>query len=246
MLENIKEQITAISNVIKNTYKSYMYPILIVVVCAVGYEGFNFYNRHLKKQETILQQQNDTYKKQIADLTTENNKLAKAKADADAEVVKLQTAVDIAEQKANSDVVPPKPVVPTDEKQIISDLKQDGVEFTPLQGTIFSTDHTSLPIIWNWDKQAARVPALEIKLADTSNALQASNSLVSGLNQEKVISDKMIEDADKRENLRKLQVDNLNKQIENKDKQILVADVNGYLKIGVTAVLFFEIGKHLK
>ncbi len=239
MLENIKEKITSSITVLKTTAKSYMYPILFVVICLVGYEGFRLYNNHLKAQQTLLEKQNNEYKKQISDITTEYTKLVSAKKKIEEDNVKLQNTVDVLKQKASNDIVPPTPNVPNDEKQIVADLKQDGVEFVPLQGTIFSTDHTSLPTIWTWDKQAARVPALETKLADTNNALEASTSLITGLNQEKVVSDKIIEDADKRENLRKLQVDNLNKEIKNKDKQILVADVNVYVKIGITAVIFF-------
>ena len=246
MFENIKASLTTYLTVLKTAAKSYMYPVIFIIICSVGYQGFRLYNNHLKAKETLLQQQNDTYKKQITDLTTEYNKLQKAKADVDADNVKLQTVADIANQKANNDVVPAMPIIPDNEQQVIAGLKQDGVEFTPLQGTIFTTDHTSLPIIWTWDKEAARVPALEIKLTDTSSALMSSNNVIVGLNQEKVISDKLLDDADKREALRKLQVDNLNKQIENKDKQILVADVNGYLKISIVGVIAFEIGKNLK
>ena len=135
------------------------------------------------------------------------------------------------------------PVVPTEEATVIADLKADGVEFKPLQGTLFSTDHTSLPTIWIWDKQAARVPVLEEKVVATEQALTSSTLLIGGLSKQIVISDKMLEDANVREELHKANAIDLNKQVKEKDKQIVIAETNGWIRVGIAVPLTYFVTK---
>ena len=239
MLDNFK---TLLIDTTKS-YKSYLYIALAVVLAFAGYKGWGYYQKYIKSQVTVLQQNILDRDKKIASLTEEYNKLASAKKDVEIENSKLRTDNDILVKKAHDVVVPPIPVVPTEEATVIADLKVDGVEFKPLQGTLFSTDHTSLPTIWTWDKQAARVPFLETKLTDTEQALDSSTLLIGGLSKQIVISDKMLSDADSRESLHKANEIDLNKQIKEKDKQIIIAETNGWIRVGIAIPVTYFLTK---
>jgi len=237
------EQIKGLFSVFLTSMKSYATIVIVVVLALASYEGWNYYQKYVKKQITVLQQDILDRDKKIASITEEYNKLAVAKNVVEIENAELKNANDILIKKANGDVVKPMPIIPTEEAVIVADLKADGVEFTPLQGTVFSTDHTSLPIIWTWDKQAARVPSLETKLNDTELALTSSSLLITGLSKQIVISDKMIADADAREVLHKANEFDLTKLVKEKDKQIIVAETNGWIRVGVAIPLTYFVTK---
>jgi hypothetical protein len=222
--------------------KPYVKQLAIVVVLAAGFQGWRLYQQHLKNRETALQQENEAYKKKIADLTTELGKLAVAKKDVEQENVKLASDAAFWRKKAGDVPMPPNPPnPPTDIVTILADLKQAGVDIKPLSGTVFSTERESLPIIWTWNKQFLRVPTLEEKLSLTSIALDKTVLQVGGLEKQIVISDKMIADAEQREALRKSQEVNYKDQIKVKDKQILIAETNGWIKVGIAVPVVYGI-----
>ena len=237
------EQLKALFSVALMSAKSYINIIIVVILLLASYEGWKYYQKYVKSQITVLQQNILDRDKKIAAITEEFNKLAAAKKDVEVENEKLKTDNDILVKKAHDVVVPPMPVVPTEEATVIADLKADGVEFKPLQGTLFSTDHTSLPTIWIWDKQAARVPILEEKVVATEQALTSSTLLIGGLSKQIVISDKMLEDANVREELHKANAIDLNKQVKEKDKQIVIAETNGWIRVGIAVPLTYFVTK---
>ena len=237
------EQLKALFSVALMSAKSYINIIIVVILLLASYEGWKYYQKYVKSQITVLQQNILDRDKKIAAITEEFNKLAAAKKDVEVENEKLKTDNDILIKKAHDIVVPPMPVVPTEEATVIADLKADGVEFKPLQGTLFSTDHTSLPTIWVWDKQAARVPVLEEKVVATEQALTSSTLLIGGLSKQIVISDKMLEDANTREELHKANAIDLNKQVKEKDKQIVIAETNGWIRVGIAVPLTYFVTK---
>ena len=237
------EQLKALFSVALMSAKSYINIIIVVILLLASYEGWKYYQKYVKSQITVLQQNILDRDKKIAAITEEFNKLAAAKKDVEVENEKLKTDNDILIKKAHDVVVPPMPVVPTEEATVIADLKADGVEFKPLQGTLFSTDHTSLPTIWIWDKQAARVPVLEEKVVATEQALTSSTLLIGGLSKQIVISDKMLEDANAREELHKANAIDLNKQVKEKDKQIVIAETNGWIRVGIAVPLTYFVTK---
>ena len=237
------EQLKALFSVALMSAKSYINIIIVVILLLASYEGWKYYQKYVKSQITVLQQNILDRDKKIAAITEEFNKLAAAKKDVEVENEKLKTDNDILVKKAHDVVVPPMPVVPTEEATVIADLKADGVEFKPLQGTLFSTDHTSLPTIWIWDKQAARVPVLEEKVVATEQALTSSTLLIGGLSKQIVISDKMLEDANAREELHKANAIDLNKQVKEKDKQIVIAETNGWIRVGIAVPLTYFVTK---
>ena len=239
MFQSLEPVILAISA----NLKTYLYSALLLVFVFAGYKGWRYYQKYVKSQITVLQQNILDRDKKIAAITEEFNKLAAAKKDVEVENEKLKTDNDILIKKAHDIVVPPMPVVPTEEATVIADLKADGVEFKPLQGTLFSTDHTSLPTIWVWDKQAARVPVLEEKVVATEQALTSSTLLIGGLSKQIVISDKMLEDANTREELHKANAIDLNKQVKEKDKQIVIAETNGWIRVGIAVPLTYFVTK---
>lgn len=232
--------------VISTYFKTYVKQIAIVIFALVAFQGWRAYQNYLKTQQTSLQQENEINKKKISDLTTEYNKLAAAKKEAEAANAKLATDADFWRKKAQETPIPPPvPRPPVDDITLVSDLKAAGVEFVPLQGTLFSTDRVSLPVIWVWNKESIRVPGLEAKIANDEVALTKSDALIVGLNNQILISDKMISDADQREAVRKLQEVNLNQQLKVKDKQILVAETNGWLRIAVAVPATWFIAKQV-
>ena len=239
MFQSLASVILAISA----NLKTYLYSALLLVGLFAGYKGWRYYQTYVKSQITVLQQNILDRDKKIVAITEEYNKLEKARADVVAENTQLKNDNDALIKKAHGDVVKPMPVIPTEETAVIADLKEDGVEFTPLQGTLFSTDHASLPTIWAWDKQAARVPSLETKLNDTAQALNSSGLLIDGLNKQIVISDKMLEDANTREVLRKANEVDLNKQVKEKDKQIVIAETNGWIRVGIAIPVTYFVTK---
>ena len=222
--------------------KPYLVGVVIIVVGTLSYMGLRAYKNHLAANETVLQQENKAAKEKIIALTKEYEQLRTAKAKVDADNVILTNAADLAKKKAHDDVVIPQPPnPPTDDLVLVRDLKTAGVTFVPVTNTVYSTEHTSLPIIWTWNKQALRVPGLETKLSDTEVALDMTSKLVDGLNKRATISDKMLEDANQREEVRKIQEVNLNKELSNKNKQIIVAEANGWLKVAITVPIVYGI-----
>ena len=55
----------------------------------------------------------------------------------------------------------------------------------------------------------------------------------------------MVSDADAREELRKIQEINFNKQLKDKNKQIVVAEVNGWVKVAITVPVVYGITRAL-
>lgn len=229
-------------NLISLYIKPYVKQVAIVVILAAGFQGWRMYQQHLKARETALEQENAINKKKIEELTIEYNKLVNAKKDVEAENVKLASDAAFWRKKAGDTPMPPNPPnPPTDVVTLLADLKQAGVDIKPLSGTLFSTEQVSLPVIWTWNRQFLRVPALEEKISVTETALSKTVLQVSGLEKQIVISDKMIADAEQREALRKLQENNYQQQIKIKDKQILVAETNGWIKVGITIPVVYGI-----
>ena len=232
--------------VISTYFKAHIKQIVIVIFAVVAFQGWRAYQSYLNTQQTTLQQENDINKKKIEELTTEYNKLAEAKKEVEANNTKLATDADFWRKKAQETPIPPPvPKPPVDDITLVSDLKAAGVEFVPLQGTLFSTDRVSLPVIWVWSKESIRVPGLEAKIANDEVALTKSDALIVGLNKQILISDKMLSDADEREAVRKIQEVNLNQQLKGKDKQILVAQANGWLRIAVAVPATWFIAKQV-
>ena len=220
--------------IISTYFKTYLTQILVVAAIAVGYQGWRLYQHYLISHQSQLEKDNEAYKKQIADITIEYNKLASAKKDVEGENIKLAADAEYWRNKAKEiPVPPPTPKPPVEDSVLLADLKDAGAEFKPLQGSLFSTEHSTLPLVWTWNKDSLRVPGLETKLSTTETALDKTVMQVGGLQQQILISDKMLSDADKREALRKTQEVNFTEQIKIKDKQIIIAETNGWIKVGI-------------
>jgi FtsZ-binding cell division protein ZapB len=224
--------------------KQYTTPIIAIVILALAFQGWRSYQKHLTGHQTQLQQENAVLKSKIADQTKEYNDLKVNKDKLAADNVKLDADAQYWKKRAGSIVVPPKPgPAPTEDAVLVSDLKAAGVEFKPLTGTLFSTERSSLPVVWTWNKQALRVPALEEKLAATEQVALKFEDSANGYKAEVNTANKMLSAADKREALRIEQEKNLNDQVKTEHKKFIAAQTNGWLKAGGALLGGYFIGK---
>ena len=243
MLEEPK-YLSTISACLVKYIKTYLTPIIIVIVAAATFEGWLLYQKHIANDQTQLQKENEKYKAQIQGLTDNYNKLASAKKDLETENFKLDADAQYWKKKASSISVLPKPQPPpVDDVTLISDLKIAGVEFKPLSESTFSTERTTLPTVWTWNKQALRVPSLEEKLAVTEVSATKFETLAYGYKKELMVADDMLSEADKRELVRKQQEANLNEQVKTEHKKVVAAEVNGWLKLGAGLAVGYLTGK---
>lgn len=143
---------------------------------------------------------------------------------------------------------PPTPNPPADNKVIVEDLSKAGVVFVqvPASPTNYITGEVSLPKIWTWNKDALRVPGLELKLTTTQTALNKSGELVTNLNKTIDLSNKVIIAGDQREQQRIQQVDLLNKQVKITTDQVKAEKVNGWLKAGIALAVGYLGGRAVK
>jgi hypothetical protein len=222
--------------------KPYFVGIAIIGIGVLSWTGLRAYKNHVKANETVLQQQLKDEQAKSAALAKDFAQLQIEKDKSDADVVRLTASADVSKKKAHDDVVIPQPPVPpADEQQLVADLKDAGVTFKPLTGQVFSTDHTSLPVIWTWNKEQLRVPGLETKLLDTETALGATNSLVDGLNKSREISDKMLDNAKQQDTVKDLQITNLTKQVSDEKKEVVLAKTNGWIKVVIAVPVVYGI-----
>ena len=235
------------SSIISTYIKPYLTSIVIVIVAAGSFQVWRLYQQHIANDQTQLQKENEKYKAQIQGLTDNYNKLASVKKDLETENFKLDADAQYWKKKANSIPVPPKPQPPpVDDATLISDLKIVGVEFKPLGESTFSTERTTLPTIWTWNKQALRVPSLEEKLATTEISATKFETLAYGYKKELMVADDMLSEADKRELVRKQQEANLNEQVKTEHKKVVAAEVNGWIKLGAGLAVGYLTGRAIK
>jgi septal ring factor EnvC (AmiA/AmiB activator) len=137
------------------------------------------------------------------------------------------------------------PQPPTDISVVVSDLKAAGVEFKPLTGTLFSTEQASLPVVWTWNKESLRIPGFELKLARTEKALvdetAAKEKFMASLNK----ANEALAKVDEREKAHVDKEVNYNKQLDEKDKQIVAAKVNGWIKVGIAIPVTYGLTRLL-
>ncbi len=230
--------------VVAKYIKPYLKAIVIVMALIASYGAWRLYQKRVDNNQTQLQKENEKYKAQIQGLTDNYNKLASTKAGLETENAKLSTDAQYWKKKAGSISVLPQPLPPpVDDASLIADLKVVGVEFKPLTGSTFSTERTTLPIVWTWNRQALRVPSLEEKLAATETSSAKFENLAYGYKKELVVADDMLSEADKRENIRKQQEANLNEQVKTEHKKVVAAQVNGWMKLGVGLAVGYLTGK---
>jgi len=230
--------------VIAKYIKPYLKAIVIVIIAAASYGAWRVYQKHVANDQVQLQKENEKYKAQIEGLTDNYNKLAATKKDLETQNSKLDADAQYWKKKAGSIPVLPQPLPPpADDASLIADLKVAGVEFKPLTGNTFSTERTTLPTVWTWNKQALRVPSLEEKLSATEISATKFETLATGYKKELAAADDMLSEADKRENIRKQQEVNLNEQVKTEHKKVVAAQVNGWMKLGVGLAVGYLTGK---
>ena len=244
MLEDPK--IVGIVETIKTYFKTYLTPILVVILLSVSYFGWRAYQRAVTSRETTLQSQNAEYKKKIDSITTDYSNLIKQDKDLQAKNIVLAADAQAWKKKAQNIIVQPIPPTPHDDNTLVADLKKDGVEFTYINPTKYSTGNGSLPIIWTWDKQAARVPALEEKLNVTTSEAASFEVSAAGYKTELDVTHKALSDADQREATRVLQQENLESQVKTIQKEVTNAQINGWLKAGAAVIIGYGAGKYIK
>ena len=86
MFQSLEPVILAISA----NLKTYLYSALLLVFVFAGYKGWRYYQKYVKSQITVLQQNILDRDKKIAAITEEFNKLAAAKKDVEVENEKLK------------------------------------------------------------------------------------------------------------------------------------------------------------
>ena len=84
------EQLKALFSVALMSAKSYINIIIVVILLLASYEGWKYYQKYVKSQITVLQQNILDRDKKIAAITEEFNKLAAAKKDVEVENEKLK------------------------------------------------------------------------------------------------------------------------------------------------------------
>lgn len=231
-------------NVLSQYIKAYAVPLGAVIILALGFWGWKAYQKHLTARQTQLQQENAVYKSKIADLTKSYEDLKAVKEKIAADNVKLDADAQYWKKKANNIPKPPQPgPAPTEDAVLVADLKTAGVEFKPIGGTIFSTERTTLPVVWTWNKQALRVPGLEEKLTATEQTALKFEESANGYKAELITANKMLSESEQRELIRKQQEANLTEQVKTEHKKVIAAEVNGWLKFGGALVGGYLIGK---
>jgi hypothetical protein len=238
MLEERPKIIATISNYIK----AYSKPIIVIVVLAIAFQGWRVYQKHLTNTQTELQKENEAIKIKIATMTKEYNDLANSKKEVELNNAKLDADAQYWKNKANSHkVLPPPGPAPVDDVKLVSDLKDAGVEFKPLSGAVFSTERSNLPVIWTWNKQALRVPELEATLADTIISAKKFEDEATGLKREVEIDNGMLKKAAEIGAEHYKLEETFSQQLKQKDKLIWSAEVNGWVKVGITIPVVYGI-----
>lgn len=234
-------------NLISTYIKPYLLPIVAILIIATSWECWQIYQKHVANDQTQLQKENEKYKAQIDGLTDNYNKLSLVKKDLETQNSKLDADAQYWKKKAGSISVLPKPEPPpVDDVSLMADLKLAGVEFKPLTGNTFSTERTTLPTVWTWNKQALRVPSLEEKLAATEISANKFEVLAGGYKKELAAADDMLSEADKRELIRKKQEANLNEQVKVEHKKVVAAQANGWIKLGAGLAVGYLTGRAIK
>ncbi|MCI4436570.1 MAG: hypothetical protein JHC33_07150 [Ignisphaera sp.] len=233
--------------ILSTYFKTYLTQILIVAVAALSYQGWRSYQKYLVTHQTKLQQENAILQSKIADKTKAYDELKVAKDKLAVDNIKLDEDAQYWKKKASSIPRPPEPPKPpVDDPTLLSNLKGAGAEFKPLQGTLFSTEHSTLPLVWTWNKQALRVPLLEEKLDATEKVALKFENLSSGYKNELTVSNKMLTEAEQHEILRKQQEVNLTEQVKTEHNKVVAAQTNGYLKAGAALVAGYFVGKAVR
>lgn len=231
-----------------NTYlKQYLIQIIVVIVGVVAFQGWRTYQKWITTSQTVLQTENIAYKKQIAKLVSEYDTLASEKKSLEAKNAVLDSDAQYWKKKAQSIIVPPTPSKPpTSDLVLIEELKLAGVDFKPLPDTNLITGRETLPIVWTWNKQYLRVPSLELKLGMTEAAASKFEAQTIGLKEELVVANDIIKKASDVETIRKEQEANLNRQVKQAHKEVVAAEINGYIKAGAALVIGYLGGRAAK
>jgi hypothetical protein len=232
-----------IISVLTNYVKVYTKPIIVIAVLAIAFQGWRMYQKHTLNQQSQLAQENKKIKADIAVLTTKYEDLRKEKSVIEANNVKLHEDALYWQKKADSVVNPPKPLPPPqDDATLVADLKLAGVEFIPFKGTVFTTERTTLPIVWTWNKQALMVPTLEANVATFKTASEKWKADYYGEHAALGVANGMIETADARHKKESVDlIKNYDGQLKTKDKLILEDKVNGWIKVGITVPVVYGI-----
>jgi hypothetical protein len=235
------------SSIISSYIKTYTTPIIVVVILAAGYQGWRMYQKHLITKQTQLELQNKELEGKISILTKDYNTLALQKKDLETVNVQLDTDAQYWKKKAaETHVTPPPPPPPQDDATLLANLKDAGAEFKILKGTTFSTEHSTLPLVWTWNKQSLRVPELELKVVNTKESADRFEAETLGLKKEKFVSDDMLKKADERELDRIKQEANFKEQVSTIKKEVKAAEINGWLKFGGALFTGYVVGKQIK
>lgn len=239
MLEERPKIIATITNYLVE----YTKPIIVIVVLAIAFQGWRMYQKHTLNQQSQLAQENKKIKVDIAVLTTKYEDLRKEKSVIEANNVKLHEDALYWQKKADSVVNPPKPLPPPqDDATLVADLKLAGVEFVPFKGTVFTTERTTLPTVWTWNKQALRVPTLEANVEIFKTSSEKWQADYYGEHAALGKANGMIETADTRYKKESIDlVNNYDGQLKQKDKLIWEAKVNGWIKVGITVPVVYGI-----
>lgn len=235
------------SSIISGYIKTYTTPIIIVIILAGSYYGLKYYQKHLRAKQTQLELQNKELADKINSLTKDYNNLAAQKKDlADANVQLDKDAQYWKKKAADTKVTPPPGPPPVDDPTLLANLKDAGAEFKPLTGTMFSTEHSTLPLVWAWNKQSLRVPELELKVVNVQESANKFEAETLGLKKEKTVADGMLKKADERELDRIKQEANFKEQVSTIKKEVNAAELNGWLKFGGALVTGYVVGKNIK
>lgn len=231
----------------KEAIKPYLIIIGVIVAGFLVFSGIKQYEKYLINKQTQLEQENAKHKSDIKELTKTYETLKADKAVVEATNSVLEASAAFWKKKAHDTIIiPPTPKPPQDTNVIVTDLKELGVEFKPLTGTLFSTEKDNLPKIWTWGKDSLRIPGLEAKVLNTETALGKSEELVLGLKKDISVSNDMIKTAEQRENIRKLEEANYENQVKTLKREITVGKGKTAIKIGAALVIGYGIGKVIK
>ena len=233
---------------IVSTYiKTYLTEIVIVIVAATAFQGWRAYQKYLVSHQTQLELENKVLQGKISVLTKDYIDLSVQKKAVETVNVQLDKDAQYWKKRAaDTHVTPPPPAPPVDDPTLLANLKDAGVEFTPIQGNLFSTKHSTLPLVWTWNKQSLRVPELELKIVNTKESADRFEAETVGLKKDIVISNGMLKKADDREAIRVVQEKNFKEQVSTIKKEVAAAEMNGWLKFGGALVTGYVVGKNVK
>lgn len=240
---------------IKGFVSKYMVLICIVIFAGVALKGWMVYNNYVDSQLSERMAEDKKHQDALKELESQLVALKIDKAKLTLINSDLALESEKWRKKANDNKPPaPVPDPPKDIAVVVEDIEVAGVPFVltlnkPGDDPMFGNAITGtkyLPTIWNWSKEAARVPGLESSYAIEVGYNGALNKEVFGLKKEIVKSDEIIAKAGVKDAERQKREDNLI-VIQNDLKKVVRREkIKGWIRVGAAAVTAYIVGKNVK